>query len=67
MQSNFFEGFKKFGLAQNILGPVKGQGRKLRKLVISAYKRCRWVRHDGVKNQEDKQDGIYIEVIPAHP
>ena len=26
MQSKFFEGFKKFGLAQNILGPVKGQG-----------------------------------------
>jgi hypothetical protein len=26
MQSNFWAGSKKFGPAQNILGPVKGQG-----------------------------------------
>ena len=26
MQSNFLGWLKKFGLAQNILGPVKGQG-----------------------------------------
>ena len=26
MQSNFWAGSKKFGQAQNILGPVKGQG-----------------------------------------
>jgi hypothetical protein len=26
MQSNFWTGSKKFGPAQNILGPVKGQG-----------------------------------------
>ena len=26
MQSNFWAGSKKFGLAQNILGPVIGQG-----------------------------------------
>ena len=26
MQSNFWTGCKKFGPAQNILGPVKGQG-----------------------------------------
>ena len=29
MQSNFWGGSKKFGLAQNVLGPVKGQGNNL--------------------------------------
>ena len=42
MQSNFRAGSKKFGPAQNVLGPVKGQGKN--RLVLGLVKRSTVVR-----------------------
>jgi hypothetical protein len=36
MQSNVWSGSKKFGLAQKLLGPVEGQGKTLKKLLLKS-------------------------------